>query len=172
MANYNQCIICGKDYRGKKGLACPECHKIVNEHHARLAAGESELAAVRLPCVWVTLGFTDESKVVEKLLISVFNTFTEIHGTSATALPDVRRSIERPNHRADDCPTRYRAVPMSMAQALADLPTAIYNAYLAGEKKGLAQGRNLLTQLAAGELTNSEFEKRAGITGQTGKANV
>ena len=164
MANYNQCIICGNDYRGNKGLACPECHKIVKDHHARLAAGENDLATVRLPCIWMTLGFTDESKVVEKLLVSVFNTFTEIHGTSATALPSVHPSIERPNRRSDDCPTRYRAVPVSMAQALVDLPNAIYNAYLAGEKKGLAQGRNLLAQLAAGELTSREFEHRAGIT--------
>lgn len=163
MRNINQCIICGNDYRGKKGAACVECHKIVKDHHAMLAAGDSELAAVRLPCSWVTVGFSEESKVVEKLLVSVFNTFTEVDYTTATSMPSVSTTIRKANASQSDCPTTHRAVPTSMAQALADLPNAIYNAYLAAEKRGVEQGRNLLAQLAAGELTSRDFERRAGI---------
>jgi hypothetical protein len=162
MRNINKCIICDGDYAGKKGLACPQCHKIVKDHHAMMAAGNSELARVELSSSWESVGSGTEADQVGKLLVSVFNSFPEVNYTTASRLKSVEPTIQR-NSFSRGGPVKFRAVPMAIAQALADLPGAIYNANRAAEASGLQKGRNLLAQLAAGELTNNDFERRAGI---------
>lgn len=54
-------------------------------------------------------------------------------------------------------------VPEALAQVLVDLDPFLHAALREAEEEGKRQGSNLLASLAAGDLTNHEFERRAGI---------
>jgi hypothetical protein len=55
---------------------------------------------------------------------------------------------------------------LATAEALRELYAVILGAIPAAYEKGKSEGTNLLAMLNAGELTNGDFERRAGITVQ------
>lgn len=161
MRNRNTCIICENPYQGNKGLACPECHQIVNDHHQRIRDGSTSTCRVLLQDRWVYIGTEPSAKRVEKMLIALFNGFPAIPW-NASGYADVKPLLPIPDGFYAGG-REARAVPAAQSQAIADLVLAIRAALMAAEKSGIKEGRNLLAQLAAGELTNQDFERRAGI---------
>lgn len=186
----NPCLICGESAPGPKGgTVCAECTRKVSAYDALRARAIDGTVAIQLPAYPSIPGARrpfEGDGVNPELPPEQCNA----RGRLELLLRELRRAFDRPASRwqsplpgegnvrdlqprlpqaeragwqaYDRTRERYN-VPEALAQVLVDLDPFLHAALREAEEEGKRQGSDLLASLAAGDLTNQDFERRAGI---------
>lgn len=191
----NPCLICAEEATGPKGgTVCPECVRKVNAYDELRAKTVTGTVAVRLPAYPSIPGGKHDFNVVD-VAAAHADPSTNARGRLELLLRELRRALDKPaqrwsetlpgegnrldvkprlspseltNWRTYDRTSELYNVPEALAQVLVDLDPFLHAAFRESEEDGKRQGSNLLASLAAGDLTNSDFERRAGIARDKG----
>lgn len=169
----NPCTICGELVSGPRGVCCSHCRKKAADYDRLVAERERTSQAVGLPSGWISLSsWTADSRKLESHLVRYFDalplsTRQGEWGFDAKAA-DVKATVKMRRDSTQPCQSRkLRVAPPGAAEFLADLYALTDNALEAAYAKGKADGNDLLAALNRGELTTTDFERRAGIHRRT-----
>lgn len=175
--------------RGKTYDPCPGCHQTHDEPrpndgvcsvcrsvldtHARMVAEakDSGLVSVGVPEMphWFPYIHHDETASLQKNFHAVVLAVSTPSTGNEPDLDASRRLVQQPrgnSYSSDWSPYQlkdFRAMPGHVALALRELYMTIWTAVPRAYAKGKSDGSNLLAMLNAGELTNADFERQAGI---------
>lgn len=187
---FNPCLICQTEASGpKSGTVCGECIRKVSAYDELRARSIVGTVAVRLPAYPNVPGarrpFAEAS-----LDAAAAERECNARGRLELLLRELRSALDRPASRwndvlpgegnrrdltprltpaeqiawkAHDRNQEIYTVPEGLAQVLVDLDPFLQAALREAEADGKRQGSNLLASLASGDLTSTEFERRAGI---------
>lgn len=188
MKGYNTCICCNESQvKGAKGaVCCDECKRKVREHghaHQRMLVGRERVNLDRHPYLpgyaepfdrdrappaAGAKGYNERGRL-RWLLTDLRSQLPESdwhHRSEYADEQDLPLAEARPEFASDRYDMHGKPtyiVPAPFGRFLAELDTAIARALNEAVADGKAQGTNLIAALAAGELTNADFEKKAGI---------
>ncbi|HEU0197088.1 MAG TPA: hypothetical protein VFQ88_07770 [Nevskiaceae bacterium] len=162
---YNPCVVCGEVHRVAKGHVCSVCIGKIRAYDALVADHDRGLVSIEI----------DASP-------NVHGAFSSVRGSAAERLESLLRElrdaaspptvehvqIPAPPHEPQRTgyrrmPQTYLNVPAGLAKFFLDLEPLINMAIDEAEARGKREGTNILASLAAGELTNADFERKAGI---------
>jgi hypothetical protein len=170
---FDPCHGCGliHDYqpRPKSGV-CVSCREVLNAHSKAVSEASLQgLVAVGVPEQphWLPYIHNDTQNV-QKLFHAVSMAVSVPSSGGVDYLDETHRLVLVPKGNSGSGWSPYnindfRVMSAPIALTLRSLYDGLLHAMPAAYKEGKADGCNLLAMLCAGELTNSEFERRAGI---------
>lgn len=174
---YDPCPGCGLVHdsqpRPREGV-CASCREVLQAHSRAVAEGSNQgLVAVGVP---------DQSHWFPHILHDAHDIQKRFHAVAlAVSVPSAgevdyfdesRRLVLTPpgmSYGSNWTPYRitdFRVMPAPVAKALRALYDGLLQSVPGAYEKGKGDGRNLLAMLSAGELTNDDFERRAGIVAE------
>jgi hypothetical protein len=173
---FDPCPGCGSvdEYSPRaKDDVCSSCRNILNAHAKTVKeAQDNDLVSVGIPEMAHDFPYIihDEGDLKAKFHAVAMAVSTP-GSSEVPALDEHRRLVLRPVGSGGGCNNWYpyhekdfRIMSKQAALALRDLYEGILKSVPASYEEGKSEGRNLLAMLNAGELTNADFDRRAGIT--------
>lgn len=171
---FDPCPGCGQIHdhqsRPKDGV-CASCREVLTAHAKAVSEAQSRgLVAVGVPEMphWLPY-IPNDQHGMQKPFHAVALAVSVPSSGGVDFFDDTRRLVTIPpgtNYGSDWGPYRitdFRVMPAPVAKALRELYEGLLQAIPGAYEKGKADGRDLLAMLSAGELTNADFERRAGI---------
>lgn len=171
---FDPCPGCGTVHdfqpRPKEGV-CSSCREVLNAHAKAVGEAQAQgLVAVGVPEMSHWLPYIpDDPHDMRKRFHALALAVSVPSAGGVDYFDESHRLVLKPpgtNYGSDWAPYRvtdFRVMPAPVAKALRHLYEGLLQSIPGAYEKGKADGRNLLAMLSAGELTNAEFERRAGI---------